>query len=257
MKVLIPFSFILLIIASSCGTQKTTFNYLQHTSDTTITDSLAYKPPVIRKGDMLSIKVYSLANGVDPRIDAPFNIPESNTPGSATISTSGVVVDENGNIEYPQIGLVHAEGLTREELQEEIRKKLETQLNQPSVIVRFINFRVTVLGEVRSPGTFTAPTERINILEALGLAGDITEFGLKTTVKVIRENNGQREIGMLDLTSEDMFSSPYFRLQQNDIVLVEQSRRKIKQLERQEVAQQVGIASSIITAIALILNLIR
>ena len=107
------------------------------------------------------------------------------------------------------------------------------------------------------PGTFTALTERITILEALGLAGDITEFGQKKTVKVIREHDNAREVGTLDLTTKDMFTSPYFRLQQNDVVLVEQTSRKTKQQDRQELLQQIGIASSIITAIALILNLIR
>jgi polysaccharide biosynthesis/export protein len=257
MRILFSGCIILLFAAASCRTQKQVVNnYLQNATDTTITDSILFKQPVIQKGDLLYIRVYSTAMGVDPRVDAGYNLTESGG-GSDGISTSGILVDDEGNIEYPQIGVIHAEGLTREQLAKTIKTKLEGQLNQPSVIVRFLNYRITILGEVGRPGSFNAPTERINIFEALGLAGDITEFGLKNSVKVYREVNGERQIGTLDLTSKEIFNSPFYRLQQNDIVLVEQSRKKAKRQERQDVAQQIGIASSIITAIALILNLIK
>lgn len=252
----LTFIFFALVVFSSCRTQKVVNNnYLLNVSDTTIRDSVAFALPVIQKGDMLSIRVYSLANGVDPRADAPYNLIE--TTGAGTTGGSGFLVDESGNIEYPQIGLLHVEGLTREQLAEEIKKRLAGQLNQPTVVVRFLNFRFTILGEVSRPGTFTAATEKISILEALGIAGDITEFGQKNNVKVIREINGQREIGTMDLTTKDMFASPYYRLQQNDVVLVEPTKRRTKQQDRQELLQQIGIASSIITAIALVLNLIK
>jgi polysaccharide export outer membrane protein len=237
----------------SCNTQKSvTNNYLLNVSDTTSKDSLPRQNLVIQKGDMLSIRVYSTAIGSQPGVDAPYNLPESGIAG-----TAGFIVDDNGNIEYPQIGLIHAEGLTRDQLAEVIKGKLQGQLNQPTVIVRYLNYRITILGEVGNPSTFTIPTERITILEALGLAGDITEFGRKDNVKVIRENNGERQIGTIDLTSKEMFNSTFFRLQQNDVVLVDQTRRRAKQQEQQTLVQQIGIASSIITAIALVLNLIK
>ena len=125
------------------------------------------------------------------------------------------------------------------------------------MIVRFLNYRVTVLGEVRTPGTFNIPTERITILEALGLAGDITEFGNKATVKVMRDNGGQAAIQTVDLTAKDIFTSPYYRLQQNDVVFVEQTRRKLEQQQQQNVAQQVGILTGLIATLALIINTIR
>ncbi|HEY0354692.1 MAG TPA: polysaccharide biosynthesis/export family protein, partial [Flavisolibacter sp.] len=223
-------------------------------SDTTIKDSM-FRQTVIQKGDLLSIRVYSLASGINPEADAPYNLPDQG--GSGNTNTAGILVDQNGNIEYPQVGVLKAEGLTREELAASIREKLESQLNRPTVVVRFINYKITVLGEVGSPSTFTVPTERITILEALGLAGDITEFGRKDNVKVVRDNNGEIVVGTIDLTSKDMFTSPYFKLKQNDVVMVDQTGKRIQQRERQEVAQQIGIATSIITAIALILNFIK
>jgi len=113
------------------------------------------------------------------------------------------------------------------------------------------------LGEVRTPGTFNVPSERVTILEALGLAGDITEFGNKSTVKVFREIDDRATVQSVDLTAKDIFTSPFYRLQQNDVVFVEQNRRKLQQQQQQTVAQQVGIATGIITAIALIINIIR
>lgn len=260
MRILFSSCIILLFAAASCRTQKqVVYNYLQNVPDSTYYDSILFRQPVIQKGDLLSIRVYSLANGVDPRVDAGYNLPESmagagGATGGAT-STQGILVDEQGNIEYPQIGVLPAEGLTREQLAAEIKKRLEGLLNQPSVIVRFLNYRITVLGEVKSPGTFSAPTERVNIFEALGMAGDVTEYGLKNSIKVYRDVNGEKQIATLDLTSKEVFNSPFYRLQQNDIVLVEQSRRKVQEQERQELIQKIGIAASIIAAVALVLNL--
>ena len=244
--------FILLTIGFvSCRTQRAvTRNYLQDQSDTTVKDSIPVLHPVIQKNDLLSIRVFSSAAGITPEADAPYNLPDQGT-------AVGFLVDENGNIDYPQVGTLHVAGLTREQLAALIKSRLANQLDRPAVIVRFLNFRVTILGEVNGPSTFTVPIENITILEALGLAGDITEFGRKDNVKIFREKNGQREIGSIDLTSTAMFNSPYFRLQQNDVVMVEPTPRKIKQQEQQALVQQIGIASSIITAIALILNLIR
>ncbi|MGZ5285814.1 MAG: polysaccharide biosynthesis/export family protein [Flavisolibacter sp.] len=221
-------------------------------SDTVIRDAMTTRQSIIQKGDLLSIKVFSEANGMS-QADIPYNLPEQTAAGAI----SGFLVDSDGNIEYPQLGKIKVEGLTKDELANVMKKSLEMELSRPSVIVRFLNYRITVLGEVGVPSTFTLQTDRITILEALGLAGDISEYGKKDNVKIIRENNGQVEIGTIDLTSKAMFASPYFKLQQNDVVYVEQSRKKIQQQEQQVLAQQIGIATSIITAIALILNIIR
>jgi polysaccharide export outer membrane protein len=239
----------------SCSTQKQTVrNYLEKNNDTTGINLLNLPEPVIQKNDLVSIKVYSLT--ADPRIDAMYNLPEQTTAGGGT-TTPGFLVGDDGNIEYPRLGTIHAEGLKKAELGQLIKGRLDSVLRSPTVIVRFLNYRITVLGEVRTPGTFNVPTERVTILEALGLAGDITYYGNKTRVKVMREVKGQAAVQTVDLTAQDIFSSPYYRLQQNDVVFVEQNRRKLQQEEQQNVVQRIGIATSIITAVALILNFIR
>ena len=247
--------FLFLVFLVSCKTQNSaTYSYLQRI-DTAQKMPINLPEPRIQKNDLLSIKVYSLS--ADPRTDIPYNLPEQTTGSGGSTATAGFLVDENGNIEYPRIGTLRAAGLTRSELAQQIKAKLEDVLKSPSVMVRFLNYRVTVLGEVKSPGTFTIPTERVTILEALGLAGDVTEFGKRDTVKVAREVNGQIQVGYVTLTSADLFQSHYFRLQQNDVVFVDQTRRRVRQQEQQTVAQQIGIATGIITAIALIVNIIR
>jgi polysaccharide export outer membrane protein len=160
-----------------------------------------------------------------------------------------------GNIELPRLGVIHAEGLTKSELEQLVKTKLKGLLNQPTVMVRFLNFRITVLGEVGSPGVLTIPTERLSILEAVGMAGGITEYGTIKRVRVLRENNGIRQIGLLDLTTQEIFSSPYYQLQQNDVILVDQTTYKLRQAEQQRVTQQVSFALTIITSIALLYNI--
>lgn len=252
----------LIVFFASCTTQKPVVNnYLQNTKDTSGKTVINTQPPVVQKGDLLSIKIFSRANGLNPQADAPYNLQEVSSSASSAGnggSGSGFMVDQNGNIDYPQLGSLHVEGLTREQVADLIKARVDSLLTNPSVIVRFLNFKISVLGEVNRPGTFTFPTERVTILEALGLSGDVTDFGTKNNVMIVRENgNGQIEKGTIDLTSDSMFSSPYYRLQQNDVVLVESNGKKLKQQQRQETAQQISIATSIITAVALILNFIK
>jgi polysaccharide biosynthesis/export protein len=250
-------SCLLLLVLASCSVQKNRsgLNYLENVRDTTVPLTTVVPNPVIQKNDLLSIRVYSMS--IDPKTDVPYNLPEQAVAGTGGTTTSGFLVDQNGNIEYPRIGTVHAEGLTKEQLADSIKGKLSEVLKSPSVIVRFANYKVTVLGEVRSPSTYTFISERVTILDAIGMAGDISEYGRRNSVKVMREQNGKREIGIIDLTSGNMFSSPYYHLQQNDVVFVEQSDRRLRQQDRQDLFQNISLATSIITTIALILNFIK
>lgn len=247
----------ILFYACSCNSQKkaTTNNYLENAKDTIGKNLVNFQQPVIQKGDLLSIKVFSKANGLDPKADAPYNLQDiSGNGGTGSNSGSGFLVDRNGNIEYPQLGVLHVEGLSREELSQQIKSRLDTVLTNPSVDVRFLNYKVTVLGEVKSPGSYTFPTENVTILDALGSSGDITDFGKKDNVMVVRERDGMVERGRINLTSDSLFLSPYYHLQQGDVVMVEAVPRKIRQQQEQQTAQRIGLGISIITAIALILT---
>lgn len=208
--------------------------------------------PVIQKNDLLSIRIYSAA--LDPKVDELYNLQTSGT-AVQNVQMQGYLVDQQGNIEMPRIGVLRAEGLTKNALAEQIKQKLKGELQDPSVIIRFTNFRIIVMGEVASPGVQTVPVENLTLLEALAMAGDITQFGKKTSVKVLRESGGQRQLGIIDLTSSKMFESPYYQLQQNDIVLVEATRYKARNAEQQRITQQVGFALTIITSIALVYNI--
>jgi polysaccharide biosynthesis/export protein len=246
-----------LLFFSSCASRKGfPVNYMENVNDTVIPIKNKIVSPTIMRNDILSIRVYSMS--VDPATDIPYNIPESALAQNSNGVGVGFLVDQEGDIEYPRIGKLKAAGLTKEELAEVIKTHLQTQLKQPSVMVRFLNFRVSVLGEVNGPGTFTVASERVTVLEALGLAGDITEFGKRDNIKVMRETtDGQREIGTINLTNSDMFNSPFFQLQQNDVVFVDQSERRQKLQNQQQILQQIGIATGIITILALVLNFLK
>jgi len=225
--------------------------------DTTAAKSFYITEPVIQKNDQLSIQISSAA--LDPEIDLLYNQQTSagGVSGQQQQLQYGYLVDQKGNLELPRIGVIHAEGLTKEQLATEVKNRLKGQLNDPIVIIRFTNFRIIVIGEVGSPGVHTVAVENLTLLEGLALAGDVTEFGKMKEVKILRENNGRRQLGIVDLTSSKMFESPYYQLQQNDVIMVEQTKYKVTQAEQQRISQQLGFALSIITSIALLYNIFK
>src|SRR5215218_2877994 len=255
-------SFILVLslfccVLFSCRTQRAVYNYLEEIQDTSFKKSVYLIEPVIQKNDLISIHIYSAS--LDPSVDQLYNLGNQQSQNTQNAQFTGYLVDVNGNIEMPRMGRLRVEGLKKSELENLIKSKLEGsgQLTQPSVVVRFLNFRITVLGEVGSPGVLNIPTERLNILEAVGMAGGVTEFGRIKEVKILRENNGERQLGVLDLTSKNIFESPYYQLQQNDVVLVDQNRYKLRRTEQTRISQQIGFALTIITSIALLYNIFK
>jgi polysaccharide export outer membrane protein len=243
------------LLITSCKTeQRAIQNYVEDLQDTTMRISRYMAEPVIQKNDLLNIRVYSAS--LEQEVDQLYNISTTGgNAGGANSALQAYLVDQSGTIELPRIGVLKAEGLTKSQLAELIKEKLKNELNNPSVIIRFQNFRVIIMGEVGNPGVQTLNTENLTLLEALALAGDITQFGNKTSVKVLRENDGQRRLGIVDLTSSKMFESPYYQLQQNDVVLVQATRYKTRSAEQQRVAQQVGFVLTIVTSIAVVYNI--
>lgn len=245
----------------SCRTQQKIPNYLQDISDTTAPLQMHVPELKIQKNDLLSIQVYSASRRPELS-DAPYNLPAQAAMGAegGIQSSSGFLVDARGNIEYPQLGLLHVEGLTKLELADIIKAKInekDSVLTDPSVIIRFQNLKVTVMGEVNRQGPIIVPGERVTILEAIGLAGGITDFGLKNSVKVVREVEGKREVGIVDLSSKDVFESPYYNLKQNDIVFIDPTARKAKRTDQEIAFRQAGFVISVITAIAVVIRVFQ
>lgn len=189
---------------------------------------------VIQAKDMLSIVVSSR----NPELVAMFNLPViSYQAGSEVVSQGynqrlmGYVVDSEGKIDFPVLGPIEVAGLTRWELSEKIKKQLMTQgyLNDAVVTVEFMNFKVSVIGEVNSPGTYTIEGDKVTILQAISLARDLTIFGERENVCVIRERDGERIMYDINLCDVSMFQSPAYYLQQNDVVYVQPSEVRARQ----------------------------
>jgi polysaccharide biosynthesis/export protein len=254
-------SFLILICSviflSSCGMFKhqAVHNYLEDINDSDFKKTVYIAEPIIQKNDLLSIQISSTS--LDASVDALYNLSGSGANASQSQQLMGYLVDIRGDISMPRLGTLHVEGLTKNELEQLIKTKLKDVLSQPTVIVRFLNFRITVLGEVGSPGVISVPTERLTILEAVGMAGGVTEFGTIKKVRILRENNGVRESGLLDLTSQSIFSSKYYQLQQNDVILVDQTAYKLRQAEQGRVTQQIGFALTIITSLGFLYNMLH
>lgn len=243
-----------ILVLSSCRPQRAVYNYLEDMTDTTSKKTFYIAEPVIQKNDQLTIQISSAS--LDPTVDALYNQQYNSSMGSQ-FQTFGYLVDQKGNIELPRIGTIHVEGITKDSLAAEIKTRLKSQLADPTVVIRFTNFRIIVIGEVGSPGVKSVGVENLTILEALAMAGDITLFGKKKEVKIIRENKGQRQLGIIDVTTSKMFESPYYQLQQNDVIMVEQTKYKERSTEQGRISQQIGFALSIITSIALLYNIFR
>ncbi len=229
-KALKPILFLIIICSlSSCAT-RSDIVYFQ---DEVLTDrvknfksdfEIRFKPD-----DLLTISVSAL----DPAVAAPFNLPAVATSTSVDAAQGALriqtyLIDQRGNIEFPELGTLQIGGLTRTEANEMLKEKLSVYIKNPIVNIRLANFTISVLGEVTRPGTFTIQDERISLLEAIGLAGDLTIYGQRENVFLIREIDGQKRFAKFDLTSINVLSSPNFYLTQNDVIYVEPNKAKVR-----------------------------
>lgn len=229
-------------------------NYLENITDSSGKGEVKTPDLKIQKNDLLSIQIISLSLNPE-KSDVPFNQP---SVGGADAGAPGYLVDNDGNIIHHRLGLIHAEGLTKNELAAEIKKRLTTPvelLRDPTVIIRINNFKVTILGQVGKEGIINVPGERLTVLEAIGLAGGVTEYGKKSNLKIIREQNGERETGYIDLTSKDIFDSPFYNLLQNDVLIVEASGQKQKEDQQAKSFQRISFAFSLVTIAATLTNI--
>lgn len=224
----IVFTFLVVLCVSCVNTRKATyFNDLQDGS--VIPASRDSNTLIIQRNDILSIVITSL----NPEASAIFNAPNVSiinyTSTGSNQSAGGYLVNADGLIQLPILGNIKVEGLTKNQLKEQITKTLieKKLLTDPIVTIRHLNFEITIVGEVTKPSVITVPNEKISLIKALGLAGDITIYGKKDNVLLIRESAGKRNVKRLDLNSADFLTSPYYYLQPNDIVYVEANKNKV------------------------------
>ena len=186
----------------------------------------------IQSGDVLEIKVTAF----DENAVRPFNLYSMNNSTStgqvngqtAQLAPQGYLVDNEGFIYFPVLGKLYIKGMTLAQLRADLEKRLLTYLAEPLVSIKQLNFNITVLGEVKKPGQYTNPSDKITVLQALGLAGDMTDFGNRTNVKLIREEEGISKTYVIDFTDKNITSSPYYYMQQNDVLYVEPDMIKKK-----------------------------
>jgi polysaccharide export outer membrane protein len=247
-------------LLSSCVSPKQLTYFRPVTSERAeeINKHLELQPePRIKVNDALVIIVSAL----DPEAVVPYNLPSVaySTPTSATIPTTPsfqyYTVDVNGDINFPVLGKLHVEDMTQSEAIKMIEDKLRTQIVDPIVTLRFLNARVTVLGEVKNPGTYYLNNGRISILEALGMAGDITQYGRRDNVLISRENNGKLEFARLDLRGDEVFKSPYFYLQQNDVVMVEPNQARTT--SNQSISLWLSMVGTLSSATTVIVSVVK
>ena len=215
-----------LIILSSCGSSKKVV-YLQDADvNRRVKTEIEYKT-VIHPDDLLSIVV----SCDDLESALPFNTPMIGLGNKVTSSSQqiprGYLVDKAGEIDFPVLGKLKVEGISRNELSEMLKEKLSLYLKNPIVTIQFQNFKVTVLGEVKNPGCYQVSSERVSLLDALGMAGDLQINGKRKNVLIMREQGNEKVFARVDLTSSDYINTPFFYLQQNDVVYVEPNKGRI------------------------------
>jgi polysaccharide export outer membrane protein len=223
--------------------------YFKENDDVKLKESYTIYEPEIQIGDILSINV----SAIDKGAAVPFNLYESTSSTDPKPLT--YLVDIDGEINFPVIGNIKVAGYTTKTLRQKLTGTLGDYLSKPIVNIRLINFKVSVLGEVKSPGAYTITNERVTIIEALGLAGDLSIFGNRKEVMLIREHEGKRDFIKLDLTNRKLFNSPYYYLAQNDIIYVEPNKTRINSSAAS--ATSGIIISSISALISLIAILTR
>lgn len=221
-------TFIVFLLASCVDTKQAV--YFNNISSKAIPSAIKAPVPIIEPNDLLSISVSSLNNEASTLFNNPntTNV-EFVTETGGVSRMSGYLVSPEGDIQFPLLGKIKAAGLSKKDLADTIGSRLIAKqlLFEPIVNIRFLNFKVTVLGEVNRPSAINVVNEKITLLEAIGLAGDITILGKRDNVMVIREEDNQKVIQRINLNSAELFTSPYYYLKSNDIVYVEPNREKV------------------------------
>jgi polysaccharide export outer membrane protein len=246
---------------SSCSTPKNIpyFKDVPDTAKQRIIDQAAYYTPVIQPDDILQVNIQTLDASTTAQLNQqnavswPANNNTQAGPSAIPSNISGYLVDREGNVILPLLGKVSVKGKTTDQVRDDIRGKASEFYKDPVVNVRFANFKITVLGEVARPSSYIMPNEKITLLDALGMAGDLTIYGKRENVLLIRDNNGKKEFVRFDLNSSNIFASPYFFLHQGDVVYVEPNKSKVASTDATQV-RRIAILTSAVTLLIVIIS---
>jgi polysaccharide biosynthesis/export protein len=252
------------VLFISCSTPQN-ITYFKDVPDTVkqkIIDQAAYYTPKIQPDDILQVTIQTL----DPGSSALLNqqsaggtlqsMGTGNTGNNISAPASninGYLVDSDGYVILPIIGKILVKGKTTNIVRDEIRAKAAEFYKDPIVAVRLANFKITVLGEVTRPSSYVMPNEKVSILDALGMAGDLTIYGKRENVLLIRENNGKKEFVRFNLNESKLFASPYFYLQQGDVLYVEPNKSKVASTDATQL-RKLAILTSVLTVLVVIVS---
>ncbi|TKK68214.1 hypothetical protein FC093_11295 [Ilyomonas limi] len=262
---------ICILSLSSCTTYRSVpyFHDLPDTARPTLAKTMPFKNPVIQPDDVLTITIQTIDNNVSALLNSAntVNGVTAAVPVSATTvgigglgqqAINGYLVDKDGYVELSFVGKVKVGGLTTAQAQDKIRAEVDKYFNNPVVNVRYANFKITVLGEVARPSSYVMPNEKVTIFDALGMAGDLTIFGKRENVLLLRDSSStdNREMVRLNLNSKGIVSSPYFYLKPNDIIYVEPSKYKIASVDAVR-TRNITILTSVLSFAVIIVSRIN
>ncbi len=260
-KIFLAGTFLMLLINfTSCISQRK-LKYFEDIPDRVEVNEVRFaqfEEPKIQSDDILVINV----NSVDAEATEIINNGNQTTPSNGlSIANNvsqqlitGYLVDKDGNVEIPVLGKVMFKGLTTLQAKEAVRERAVKFYKDPTVNIRFSNFKVTVIGEVNRPSTYVVPNERVTVLDALGYAGDLTLFGKRENILLLRKQSDGRSVAIkLDLSQKKTLESPFFYLRQNDIIYVEPSRAKLANSDT-SIVRYLGLAASLATVVVLFLR---
>lgn len=259
-KFIVTLLSVIALAVSSCKSNQGSLTYFEDLTETSSAAMPKSVPLKLGPDDELYIYVTS----EEPIATAPYNmvstavgVREDIVQQNVTPKSQTYVVDTAGNINFPQLGVIHVAGMTVEELQHYLTDRIAQVVKDPIVMVQLVNFRVNVLGEVLRPGPVKVTRNRYSILDALADAGDLTPYGLRSEVLLVRDNNGTQERVMLDLNSSDLLTSPYFYLQPNDYIYIRPNEiRAANARFNQENGQRLQVISTIVSASSVLASLV-
>lgn len=249
-KLMIGITLVAISVLSSCVSKRDSV-YFSDLSDTAKLLKLIpakFNDPLIQPDDILNITIQT----IDPSVTAIVN-QESPSTEATPGSSFGYLVSKDGFITIPMLGKLKVDGISTAQAMELIRGKASAFFKDPTVQVRFANFKITVIGEVARPSTYSVPNEKVTLLDALGLAGDLTIYGKRENLLLIRENAGNKEFVRFNLNSSEIFKSPYFYLKQNDVIYVEPGPGKVA-VNNAARTQVFAITGTVISLLAIIIT---